>query len=165
MVQVNATCSFTRSDHLRGAHAGYLARGGDCWPCSLDSPSVDSLNSVPAKWVQHVSIHNLKTIPKSRQSICLTPSAHCKRLTVVLGPWTRSRWRCASSAFRQRNRSHLPRGSYGFYPCSTSLFRGFIGRMVCTCLAVWFAKLSSWLLYYRTFSVTGITWLIQSCSD
>ena len=77
---------------------------------------MDSLTSVPARWVQHVSIHNLKTIPKSRQSICLMPSAHCKRLSVVLGPWTRSRRRCASSASRQRNRSHLPHGSYGFYP-------------------------------------------------
>ena len=74
-----------------------------------------SLTSVPARWVQHVSIHNLKTIPKSRQSVCLTPSAHCKRLSVVQGRWPHSRGRCSSSAFRQRNRCYLPSGSCGFY--------------------------------------------------
>lgn len=73
------------------------------------------MTSVPARWVQHVSIHDLKTIPKSRWSVCLTPSVHCKRLSVVLGPWPRSRGRCSSSAFRQRNRCYLPSGSCGFY--------------------------------------------------
>lgn len=73
------------------------------------------MTSVPARWVQHVSIHNLKTIPKSCQSVCLTPSAHCKGLSTVLGPWPRSRGGCASAAVRQRNRRYLPSGSYGFY--------------------------------------------------